>query len=72
LIDLNRGDEICFTKYPKVNNLHSVIFKADNLDFWVAAGTPPATRGRWVGFNLRKELYGGGNDPDPFIVPAAR
>ena len=72
MIDLNRGDEICFTKYPKVNNLHSVIFKADNLDFWVAAGTPPATRGRWVGFNLRKELYGGGNDPDPFIVPAAR
>jgi hypothetical protein len=72
LIDLNRGNEICFTKYPKVNNLHSAIFKADTLDFWVATGAPPATRGRWIGFNLHKELYGRGNDPEPLIVPAVK
>lgn len=70
LIDLNRGNEICFTKYPKIKNLHSAIFKADTLDFWVAIDVPPATRGEWVGFNLHKELYGSGNDPEPLIVPA--
>ena len=70
LVDLNRGSEICWTKYPEVTNLHSAIFKADTLDFWIAAGPPPATRGRWVGFNLNRELYGKGNDPEPLIVPA--
>jgi len=72
LIDLNRGNEICFTKYPRTKNLHSAIFKADTLDFWVATGAPPATRGRWVGFNLNRELYGSGNDPDPLIIPAVK
>jgi len=72
LIDLNRGSEICWIKYPEVTNLHSAIFRADTLDFWIAAGPPPATRGRWVGFNLKKELYGNGNDPKPHIVPAAK
>jgi hypothetical protein len=72
LIDLNRGSEICWTKYSEVTNLHSVIFRADTLNFWIAAGPPPAARGRWVGFNLKKELYGSGNDPEPLIVPAAK
>ena len=72
LIDLNRGNEICFTKYPKVKNLHSVIFRADTLDFWVAVEAPPATRGRWSGFNFNKELYGNGNDPEPHMVPAVK
>ena len=72
LIDLNRGSEICWTKFPEVTNLHSAIFRADTLNFWIAAGPPPATRGRWVGFNLKKELYGSGNDPEPLIVPAAK
>lgn len=72
LIELNRGSEICWTEYPKVANLHSAIFIADTLDFWIAAGPPPATRGRWVGFNLKKELYGSGNNPEPLIVPAAK
>jgi hypothetical protein len=70
LIELNRGSEICWIKYPEVTNLHSVIFKADTLDFWIAAGPPPATRGRWVGFNLKKELYGSGNDPEPLVIPS--
>ena len=72
LIDLNRGNEICWMKNPKVTNLHSAIFRADTLDFWIAAGPPPATRGRWVGFNLKKEVYGSGNDPKPLIIPAAK
>ena len=69
LVELNRGGEICWMKYPEVTNLHAVIFKADTLDFWIAAGPPPATRGRWVGFNLNKELYGSGNDPKPLVIP---
>jgi hypothetical protein len=28
--------------------------------------------GRWVGFNLNKEVYGSGNDPVPCIAPAAQ
>jgi hypothetical protein len=72
LIDLNRGNEICFTEIPELTNLHSAIFRADTLDFWIAAGPPPATRGRWVGFNLKKELYGSGKEPKPLIVPAAK
>ena len=70
LIDLNRGDEICFTNYRGTKNLHSAIFKADTLDFWVAVGSPPATRGKWIGFNFYKELLGTGDDPQPLLVPA--
>lgn len=70
LIELNRGSEICWRKNPNITNLHSAIFRADTLDFWLAAGPPPATIGSWVGFNLRKEIYGVGNDPDPLIIPA--
>ncbi len=69
LVELNRGSEICWMKYPEVTNLHAVIFRADTLDFWIAAGPPPATRGRWVGFNLNRELYGRGNDPEPLVIP---
>ena len=68
LVDLNRGSEICWSKYPSVTNLNSAIFRADTLDFWIAAGPPPATRGRWFGFNLKKELYGSGNDPEPLVI----
>lgn len=51
-------------------NLHSAIFKADTLDFWVAIDALPATKGKWVGFNLNKELYGNGSDPEPLIIAA--
>lgn len=70
LIDLNRGNEICFKKYPKMKNLHSAIFRADALDFWVAVDAHPAPRGRWVGFNFNKELYGTGKEPAPLIIPS--
>jgi hypothetical protein len=46
------------------------IFVPDTLDFWVAVDPPPASRGRWVGFNLKKELDGSGSEPDPSIIPA--
>lgn len=70
LIELNRSDHICWKKYPEIMNLHSAIFKADTLDFWVAIDAPPATKGKWVGFNLNKELYGNGSDPEPLIIAA--
>ncbi len=59
LIDLNRGNEIRWMKYPEVTNLHSAIFRANTLDFWAVAGPSPATRGKWVGFNLKIEPSAG-------------
>ena len=70
LIELNRGYHICWKKYPEIMNLHSAIFKADTLDFWVAIDAPPATKGKWIGFNLKKELYGNGSDPEPLMIAA--
>jgi len=69
LIDLNRGEEISLSRNPHAANIHSVIFKASTLDFWLATDSPPATKGKWIGFNLRKELHSIGNDPSPIVIP---
>ena len=42
----------------------------ETLDFWIAVDPPPASRGRWVGFNLKKELDGSGHEPNPLVIPA--
>jgi len=72
LIELNRGDYISWAKGGPLKSVHSVIFRPSTLDFWVAIDPPPATRGKWVGFNLSKELYGTGQDPTPQMVPAVK
>ncbi|MEJ2169435.1 MAG: C45 family autoproteolytic acyltransferase/hydrolase [Desulfobacterales bacterium] len=71
LIDLNRGDLISWANIPGWHNLLSAIFKPDSLDFWIAIDPPPATRGRWVGFSLTRELCGKGPEPEPQIFPAS-
>jgi len=72
LIELNR-DQILYSSQGQdlgFTNLHSVVFVPGTLDFWVALGPPPATRGRWIGFSLSKELSGEGFCPDPAFFEA--
>ena len=71
LIEVNRIDSLTGYKSTNgYNNIHSAIFNPDTLDFWVAVNPPYSTRGKWVGFNLKKELYGLGNTPKPSIINA--
>ena len=55
-------------------NRHSVIFNSNDLNFWIAKPEEPqkapACYGTYTGFNLLKELYGQGYDPDPQFFPA--
>ena len=69
LIKLNRSKIISsYEQVSSVVNLHSVIFEPEALNFWVAVDSPPATEGRWVGFNLTKDLYGYGKGPEPTMI----
>lgn len=70
LVELNRLDSISWLSHPYCRNLHGAIFKPEDLYFWVALESPPAVRKRWVGFNLKRELYGKGEEPSPTIIPA--
>lgn len=70
LIQLNRGNLISWAEIPGWHNLHSAIFKPDTLEFWIAIDPPPATRGRWVGFSLTRELKGQGSEPELQIIPS--
>lgn len=70
LVELNRLDNISWAYHEHVANLNSTIFRPETLDFWVAVDPPPATRRKWVGFNLEKELDGRGDNPDPLVIPA--
>ena len=70
LVELNRLDNISWAYHEHVANLNSTIFRPETLDFWVAVDPPPATRRKWMGFNLEKELNGRGNDPEPLVIPA--
>ena len=71
LVGLLRNDEIsCIGNPNNTESRHSAIFVPETLDFWIAVDPPPANRGRWVGFNLKKELDGSGHEPNPLIIPA--
>ncbi len=65
-IDLNRTKPI---SRSGGRNRHSVIFESNELNFWIAKPEEPqkapASYGTYTGFNLLKELYGQGHDPDP-------
>ena len=77
-IDLVRSPRISrstFWDSFRGHNRQSVIFSPETLDFWIAI--PPesnhkaACLGEFIGFNLRNELYGTGDGPDPPFFPAA-
>ena len=70
LVDLNRGDSISCVHSPTQYSIHLAIFMPETLNFWIAVDPPPASRGRWVGFNLKKELNGSGHEPIPLVIPA--
>ena len=70
LVELNRSDSISCVNSERQYSLHLAIFIPDTLDFWIAVDPPPASRGRWIGFNLKKELDGSGHEPNPSIIPA--
>ena len=72
LVELNRSDSISKVGEYDQHNVshHLAIFMPETLDFWIAVDPPPASRGRWIGFNLKKELDGSGNEPNPLIIPA--
>jgi predicted choloylglycine hydrolase len=71
LVDLNRDELLSsYGQGSAIVNLHSVIFAPATLEFWVAIGPVPATKGRWVGFSLSKELYRVGLFPDPAVFEA--
>ena len=72
LIELNRSSSLSFQNNQWSANLHSAIFKSSTLDFWIAIDPPPATKGKWIGFNLKNELYGEGKEPEPVIIPAEK
>lgn len=77
-IDLVRSPRISrstFWDSFRVHNRQSFIFSPVTLDFWIAI--PPgrdhkaACLGTFVGFNLRNELYGTGDGPNPPFFPPA-
>ena len=70
ILGLVRNDAISCIGSPNTQSYHSAIFVPETLDFWIAVGPSPANRGRWVGFNLKKEIDGSGHDPHPLIIPA--
>ena len=69
LVELNRSDSISCVDSLTHYSHHSAIFMPETLDFWIAVDLPPASRGRWVGFNLKTELNGSGREPDPLVIP---
>ena len=71
IIKLNRTDIIAWAQHlQEIKNLHALITRPATLDFWVAIDDPPATKGRWVGFNLFKELFGLGQDTGTLLSRA--
>jgi hypothetical protein len=73
-IQLARTSRISWRWNPVVHNRQSIIFSPATLDFWVAippeSGFIPESYGPYVGFNLQKELYGTGHDPNPKSIPS--
>lgn len=71
LIALNRQPAISWKGNPEWHNIHSVIFNSTTHDFWIAIDNPPATNGKWIGFNLENELNDSmGKKPDIKLIPA--
>jgi len=73
-IELARTSRISWRWNPVVHNRQSIIFSPATLDFWIAIPPEsdyiPASYGPYVGFNLFKELYGTGHEPNPKSFPA--
>jgi len=73
-IELVRTSRITWRWNPIVHNRQSIIFSPSDLDFWIAippdSNHTPASHRPYIGFNLRHELYGSGDEPNPKSFPA--
>ena len=73
-IELVRSSKITWRWVPGVQNRLSFIFSPTELDFWIAippdSNFTPASYGPYIGFNLRQELYGTGDEANPKVFPA--
>jgi len=73
-IELVRSSRISWRWNPTVHNRQSFIFSPSDLDFWIAippgSNNAPASYGPYIGFNLRNELYGSGDEANPKTFPA--
>jgi len=73
-IELVRSSKITWRWVPGVHNYQSFIFSPNDLDFWIAippdTNSVPASYGPYIGFNLRNELYGTGDEASPKAFPA--
>jgi hypothetical protein len=73
-IELVRSSKITWRWIPGVQNRLSLIFSPTELDFWIAippdSNFAPASYGPYIGFNLRQELYGTGDEANPKAFPA--
>ncbi|MFP3870484.1 MAG: C45 family autoproteolytic acyltransferase/hydrolase, partial [Syntrophobacteria bacterium] len=57
LVELNRRPLISREETPTSSvNIHSAVFNSNTLDFRIAIDPPPAAKGRWHEFNLKREL----------------
>lgn len=73
-LELVRSSRISWRWNLGVHNRQSFIFSPSDLDFWLAippdSNYTPASHGTYIGFNLRHELYGSGNEANPKSFPA--
>lgn len=73
-LELVRSSRISWRWNLGVHNRQSFIFSPSDLDFWIAippdSNYTPASYGPYIGFNLRHELYGSGDEANPKSFPA--
>jgi hypothetical protein len=73
-LELVRSSRISFRWNLGFHNRQSFIFSPSDLDFWIAippdSNYTPASYGPYIGFNLRHELYGTGDEANPKSFPA--
>ena len=73
-LELVRSSRISWRWNLGVHNRQSFIFSPSDLDFWIAippdSNYTPASHGAYIGFNLRHELYGSGDEANPKSFPA--
>jgi hypothetical protein len=73
-LELVRSSKISRRWTRGVQNRLSIIFSPSELDFWIAippdSNYTPASYGPYIGFNLRHELYGSGDEANPKSFPA--
>jgi len=72
-LELVRSSRISWRWNLGVHNRQSFIFSPSDLDFWIAippnSNYTPASHGTYIGFNLRHELYGTGDEANPKVFP---